>query len=57
MTSPQENGSPPQISNHSDHFPDTDTRLEGSDMQVRSASVPGAGEWTMEDYLRWGNVK
>jgi hypothetical protein len=53
---PHENASS-SVQNHSDHFPDTDTRLEGSDMQVLSAPISGAGEWTMEDYLRWGNVK
>ncbi|MDD5092765.1 MAG: hypothetical protein PHV74_00065 [Dehalococcoidia bacterium] len=42
----------PSLENHSDHFPDSDTRLAGSAMQVRSASVPGAGWETVEDLLK-----
>jgi hypothetical protein len=44
------------MENHSDHFPDGDTRLQGPDMQVRSAQVPYSGGYTVGDFLRWGRV-
>jgi hypothetical protein len=54
VTESPQNQTQTLLENYSDHFPDSDTRLQGSGMQVWSAQVPYSGGFTVEDFLRWG---
>jgi hypothetical protein len=53
MTDLPQNQTQTPMENNSDHFPDSDTRLQGSAMQVWSAPVPFSGGFTVEDFCNF----